>query len=43
MLEQERVHLMPMPTPFDGYVEQIASVSSTCLVNVTHTSCAPRQ
>lgn len=24
--------MMPMPTPFDGYVEQLARVSSTCLV-----------
>jgi hypothetical protein len=23
---------MPMPTPFDGYVERTARVSSTCLV-----------
>ncbi len=29
--EQERTHLMPMPTPFDGYVERTARVSSTCL------------
>ena len=32
MLEQERAGLMPMPTPFDGYVERSAKVSSTCLV-----------
>ena len=32
MLEQERSELMPMPTPFDGYVERQAKVSSTCLV-----------
>jgi len=25
---------MPMPTPFDGYVEKPARVSSTCLVSV---------
>jgi len=25
---------MPMPTPFDGYVEVVARVSSTCLVTV---------
>jgi hypothetical protein len=25
---------MPMPTPFDGYVEVLARVSSTCLVSV---------
>ncbi len=25
---------MPMPTPFDGYVEVLARVSSTCLVTV---------
>jgi transposase len=34
VLEQEQVYLMPMPTPFDGYVEVLARVSSTCLVNV---------
>ena len=34
MLEQERPHLMPMPEPFDGYVESPARVSSTCLVSV---------
>jgi transposase len=34
MLEHERPHLMPMPVPFDGYVEKPARVSSTCLVTV---------
>jgi hypothetical protein len=34
VLEQERAELMPMPTPFDGYVERSAKVSSTCLVAV---------
>ncbi|ROZ61392.1 IS21 family transposase [Ramlibacter sp. WS9] len=34
MLEHERTHLMPMPQPFDGYVEKPARVSSTCLVSV---------
>ena len=34
MLEQEREQMMPMPTPFDGYVEKPARVSSTCLVTV---------
>lgn len=34
MLEHERSHLMPMPEPFDGYVEKPARVSSTCLVLV---------
>ena len=33
-LEQEQAYLMPMPTPFDGYVEILARVSSTCLVSV---------
>mgnify|MGYP001587564511 CR=1 FL=1 len=33
-LDQERLYLMPMPTPFDGYVEVLARVSSTCLVTV---------
>jgi hypothetical protein len=31
---QERPQLMPMPTPFDGYVEVPARVSSTSLVSV---------
>jgi transposase len=34
VLEHERLHLMPMPEPFDGYVEQPSRVSSTCLVAV---------
>jgi transposase len=34
MLEQERLEMMPMPTPFDGYVEKSARVTSTCLVSV---------
>ncbi len=33
-LEHEQPHLMPMPTPFDGYVETPARVSSTSLVSV---------
>jgi len=34
MLEHERAHLMPMTAAFDGYVEKLARVSSTCLVSV---------
>ena len=34
MLEHERPQLMPMPAPFDGYVEKPARVSSTSLVSV---------
>jgi hypothetical protein len=34
VLEQEQIYLMPMPTPFDGYVEVLARVSSTCLMSV---------
>ena len=34
MLEHERTHLMPMPAAVDGYVEEAARVSSTCLVSV---------
>ncbi len=34
VLEHEQAHLMPMTTPFDGYVEKPARVSSTCLVAV---------
>src|SRR5450755_2219040 len=34
MLEHERAHLMPMGAAFDGYVEKLARVSSTCLVSV---------
>ena len=33
-LGQEHAYLMPMPTPFDGYVEILARVSSACLVTV---------
>ena len=32
--EHEQPHLMPMPSPFDGYVEIVVRVSSTCLVTV---------
>ncbi len=32
--EHEQVQLMPVPTPFDGYVELPARVSSTSLVSV---------
>lgn len=32
MLEHEQPSLMPMVAPFDGYIETIAKVSSTCLV-----------
>ena len=32
MLEHEQPSLMPMITPFDGYVETMGKVSSTCLV-----------
>jgi transposase len=35
VLEQEQSQMMPMPTPFDGYVEKPARVSSTCLVAVS--------
>jgi transposase len=34
VLEQEQSQMMPMPTPFDGYVEKPSRVSSTCLVTV---------
>jgi hypothetical protein len=34
MLELERSHLMPKPVDFDGYVQDMARVSSTCLVTV---------
>ena len=33
MLEHEQPNLMPMVTPFDGYVETLGKVSSTCLVS----------
>lgn len=33
-LELEQPQLMPMPGVFDGYVEIVARVSSTCLVTV---------
>jgi hypothetical protein len=31
---------MPMTAPFDGYVERLASVSSTCLVAVARNRCS---
>ncbi len=34
MLEHEQASLMPMVKPFDGYVEALGRVSSTCLVSV---------
>lgn len=34
MLEHEQPHLMPLPTLFDGYVEEPGRVTSTCLVSV---------
>ena len=34
MLELEQAEMMPMTAPFDGYVEKLARVSSTCLVSV---------
>jgi hypothetical protein len=40
MLEHERAHLMPMPAPFDGYVEKPARVSSTSLVSVARNRCS---
>ena len=33
-LEHEQAHLMPMPAPFDGYVELPVRVSSTSLITV---------
>lgn len=33
VLEHERPQLMPMISPFDGYVETLGKVSSTCLVS----------
>jgi transposase len=33
VLQDERVHLMPMPKPFDGYVEQPVRVSATSLIH----------
>jgi transposase len=34
MLEQEQAQMMPMTTPFDGYVSDEVKVSGTCLVSV---------
>ena len=36
MLEQERAEMMPVPALFDGYVEKLSRVPSTCLVTVHH-------
>jgi transposase len=35
MLEHEQPQLMPMVSPFDGYVEEPGRVSSTCLVTAS--------
>ena len=32
--QEERPQLMPMPTPFDGFVEQTKRVTPTCLIHV---------
>jgi transposase len=32
--QAEKVHLMPLPRPFDGFVEHAKRVSPTCLVHV---------
>ncbi len=34
---EERNHLMPVPVPFDGFVEYTKRVSSTCLITFEHT------
>ncbi len=34
VLELERAEMMPMPAPFDGYVDKNVRVSSTCLVSI---------
>ena len=34
--EEERRHLMPLPVPFDGFVEHSKRVSSTCLMTFEH-------
>jgi hypothetical protein len=39
-LHHKRAHLMPMPAPFDGYVERCARVSRTCLVSVARNRCS---
>ena len=33
---EEREHLMPVPAPFDGFVEHTKSVSSACLITHDH-------
>lgn len=32
--QDEQPHLMPMPSPFDGFVEQTKRVTPTCLIHV---------
>jgi hypothetical protein len=41
MLELERSHLMPKPVDFDGYAQDVARVSSSCLVPAAVPSGAP--
>ena len=40
VLEHERLQMMPMPAAFDGLVEEVAGVSSTCLVTVARNRCS---
>jgi hypothetical protein len=35
VLEQEQSQMMPVPTPFDGYVEKRTRVLLTCLITVS--------
>lgn len=34
MLQDEQLRLMPMPRPFDGYMEVLARVTSTGLIHL---------
>ena len=40
VLEHERLQMMPMPAAFDDLVEEVAGVSSTCLVTVARNRCS---
>jgi hypothetical protein len=42
-LQDEQTQLMPVPRPFDGYVELLARVSSTSLIHLERTHRARQQ
>jgi len=41
VLQDEQTQLMPVPRPFDGYVELLARVSSTSLIHLERNRLKP--